>query len=105
MGWHQSPKPVAPEQATPETATSSKIEIISDGGCIGTKVLVNGVDVSEHVVEIAWTHKGGSLPTAIVKLCVSHVAVGAGRVHYLDNNGRRVTRIEYDDVTLETSSE
>lgn len=79
-----------------------KVRIEASGEICGTKVLTEeGLDITEDVVSVSFTHLAGEAPRVDVGLMMAPVCV-AGEIRYLfldprDGITHEVKRIEYAD--------
>jgi hypothetical protein len=80
------------------------LKIESDGMPVGSRIYVDGHEITGHVAKISWQHRGPDVvPEAVVELIFSQVSLATKRVIYRDSQGRRIKRIEFEDVTLQSS--
>src|SRR4051794_5227204 len=80
------------------SARLTMLEIKSDGTPTGTRVYVNGRQITDNVAKISWQHRGpDALPVAVVELICAQVSLATERVVYRDSQGRRIRRVEFED--------
>jgi hypothetical protein len=82
------------------------LKIESDGTPTGSILSVDGQPITGHVAKVVWQHRGPDvMPEAVVELVFSQVTLATKRVIYRDGQGRRIKRIEFENVTLQSSDD
>lgn len=77
-----------------------KVRIESDGSPTGTHITVeDGTDLKEIVDQIEWSHQGGGLPVAILRVGFTMVAADV-EARCVAPDGREIQSITYADGTI-----